>query len=295
MRKVFIGGCERSGTTFLAGLLAKYEGVIMTPESHFKNTIGRVSIYEHVEHVKKHWRSKTWFPNSFPDDLSKAVDCNELYESMVLQYAKDNGINIANSVEPIWVDHTPENIQYCSRYTEHLDDVVYIHIVRDARAVANSVMGLEWGPNTPRESAIYWLSRLAYGFLAEQQFNAIRVRYEDLVSDTENVLNHLLKQLDVRAEITEKANIALPKYTRSQHQLVGKASDTTKINSWRETLSEDNRSIITFYTHEMLQSLGYVVDDDGQIQMSSLRALRDSFVEIFRKVTNTIKYKFKRG
>ena len=46
-----------------------------------------------------------------------------------------------------WVDHTPVNLKFFMHLVKHYERAKFIHIVRDGRAVASSVIPLEWGPN----------------------------------------------------------------------------------------------------------------------------------------------------
>ena len=66
---------------------------------------------------------------------------------------------------------------------EEFPKAKYIHLLRDGRAVANSVLSLDWGPNTIPVAARSWVKNVSYGLAAESFFNnekILRVKYENL-------------------------------------------------------------------------------------------------------------------
>ena len=292
MKKIFIGGCDRSGTTFLAGLLSSYKDVVMTPESHFKNTAAVHSIIEHCEYLSSNWRFRTWFdnPDSMFDKAEIASNYDELYQRFVLAYAK---LSQFNEEKIVWVDHTPENLQYAKFYDQCFSNLRFIHIVRDVRGVAASIKDLEWGPNTPEAISKYWLQRLSYGFCAEINFKALRVKYEDLICNTEQEMEKIVNFVGLNTIKKNKSHLALPRYTLNQHKLVGEKPDASRVNAWENKLSSYEIDVIVNETKEMLDSLDYEVSTNTTGNFVYRKAF-DLFKEVYLKGFNRLKYNRKR-
>lgn len=292
MKKVFIGGCDRSGTTFLAGLLAKYEGVVMTPESHFKRNAFNgegFDLVAHLDLLKSDWRFGTWFEDkeSILDALDPNTNYQELYEFFVRSYASRN---LKSTKVGLWVDHTPENLEYSKFYSENFDNMYFIHIVRDGRAVAASIRDREWGANTPKPLADYWMSRLTYGMQSEIGNKALRVRYEDLIDNTDYWMKKILEHIKYDGVISDMNEVALPFYTKGQHQLVGKSPDSSRINDWKNTLSTRELEVFCNYTKNMLLALGYEVERVYPAP-NKIYLVLDIIKEMFLKWRNNRRYR----
>ena len=78
-----------------------------------------------------------------------------------------------------------------SLWTELLDWKVsaakFIHLVRAPRAVAASIMPLDWGPNNAIDAARYWVQKIAYGLAFESVYPEVclKVKYEDILQEPE--------------------------------------------------------------------------------------------------------------
>jgi hypothetical protein len=161
----------------------------------------------------------------------------------------------------VWVDHTPHNILYARTLLESFPGSILIHLVRDPRAVAASVIPLDWGPASPRDAARWWLTRVAAGLAAEAPLHGrvIRVRYEDVVRDPRTVeAIHERLGLDPAA-VGAGAGPAMdvPRYTRSQHTLVTSRPDLARVDAWRANLSTEAVSVIESELGDTLALLGY--------------------------------------
>jgi hypothetical protein len=102
---------------------------------------------------------------------------------LVAAYARNAGQHEFRT----WVDHSPNNLRHIPILSSAFPRSKFIHLVRDGRAVAASVMPLDWGPSEPIEAAKWWTSEMAHGLAAESCFpgQVIQVRYEKLVSNPE--------------------------------------------------------------------------------------------------------------
>ena len=123
MKSVFIGGCDRSGTTFLASMLGASEATIVTPESQFKVDF----LYrENVFKTESIWRLKLWgidkqVINTIYSNSSTRAD---FIEGLVSAYARTHGFKC--DTEKVWVDHTPSNLMYANSLIQAFPESKFI-------------------------------------------------------------------------------------------------------------------------------------------------------------------------
>lgn len=301
MKKVFIGGCDRSGTTFLAGLLSKYQGVVVGPETQFKRDISKADLANFDKNVVLdkfilNWRFGEWFSDMRAIRAEVARANIGSYEELVDFLVRLFSIEKFGFEPSVWVDHTPENFEFYNIYSTELTDVKYIHIYRDGRAVASSLMSLEWGPNTSEAAAKFWLEKLSYPFAVQSisKDSVLAVSYESLVLNTDKEVNRIIQYCGISSsEYDRDACIFMPGFTLDQHQLVGKEVSSDRINSWESKLDQQAISIFEFYAGGMLELLGYQLV--GSEDISKVHQLKDRVYEAIFSQLNKFKYRRKRG
>jgi hypothetical protein len=270
MIPVFIGGCSRSGTTLLGGMLGGHPDCIATPESPFKihplaaqvRRRGNRLIERDIDLVLSDWFFATWNVVISRTELigdRTPASLGDLMQRLVAAYARRNG---RDECFRYWIDHTPANIRYVRTLLEHFPTAKIIHLVRDGRAVAASVMKLDWGPNTPKDTARWWTSYVSFGLAAEHalpQDRILRVRYEDLITAPRETLERIgcFCGFDIQPRMFSGQGFAVPAYTARQHRLVAGPLQPERIDSWKRELTERQIEIFEHYTGEALDYLGY--------------------------------------
>jgi len=266
MRPIFIGGCDRSGTTMLGSMLGVHTHCVCVPESqflieslsYFNYTIDKVDPISVFQTIEKHPRFKLWNIKIESDNIKHMSSYPELIEYIIRVYNN----KYHNKHLEVWIDHTPANIMYATTLNSLFLDTKMIHLVRDGRAVASSLLALPWGPKSADAIALFWLQNLAYGFAVESYYGkdrVMRVKYEDLVTDPQTTLAQICSfiGLDFQQPMLNGNGFHLPVYTRNQHALVGKRPDSSRINAWENKLTLRQIEIFEYVTGDMLQYLGY--------------------------------------
>ncbi len=267
--QVFIGGCSRSGTTLLGAMLGRHPAVITTPESHFKyrvyremggeieaGDLGRV-----LEAVIKHWRFRIWELEVDSSEILRELDrpgYAALLCRLVERYAIRTGANEAR----IWVDHTPENATYATTLLEIFPEARFLHIVRDGRGVAASIVPLDWGPNTITRAAHWWVESVSYGLALEKLLppeRIMRVQYETLIRDPVACMEATSDFLgiDYQPSMVESTGFKVPRYTASQHELIGQRPDSERATRWKQTLTRRQVELFEHESRDFLPYLGY--------------------------------------
>lgn len=273
LRWIFIGGCDRSGTTMLGDLLAstESESVIVVPESHFihemiiyESLVGYRSLEEIKKYLEKSFRFSTW--DMTPDDLKKdCYECNGLTGviSEIIKVYAEHKLGKALVGPVTVVDHTPDNMKNSFILDQFFEESRYIHIVRDGRAVFSSVKKLPWGPNVAMLGAKYWRERVFEGLTCESMMGAraTRVYYEDLLSDAEGELRRLcdFSGIAYSENMIMGGSLKLPGFTRKQHEKIGREIDSSNAERWRSILNEREIRHFSCYAQAdwLLYSLGY--------------------------------------
>jgi hypothetical protein len=269
MRPVFIGGCDRSGTTLLGAMLGSHSECLCVPESQFKIDVLRflkhdqaeVDLFSTFNMIRNHWRFKLW---ELDIDLSPTVEkrLRGSYPRLIEWIIKDYGNKAGKPSSSIWVDHTPSNLKYAATLASLFPQARFIHIVRDGRAVASSVMRLDWGPNTIIKAAHWWIENVAYGLAAESflgKGKVIRLRYEDLVREPTPILERVCSFLDIdyQSKMAKATGFKVPRFTSAQHALVGNPPDPSRVDAREKKLSPREVEIFKSLTGDSLLSWGY--------------------------------------
>ncbi len=244
-------------------MLGSHPDCVCTPESHFKTSglrVGRradgtLDLEAAISFIKIHWRFKIW-----ELDVDFAAAPRHSYVAfmdwLVAQYAR-----VYDVPGSVWVDHTPENINYAPVLLDFFPNAKVVHLVRDGRAVAASIMPLDWGPNSALESAVWWKEIVRDGLTLEETFpgRIIRVRYEDVVRTPEETLPSLCMQLDLpyHPDVLVAKGFRAPGYTQNQHTLIGKRPDPSRIMRWKQRLTQRQIELVEGQAGDLLQELGY--------------------------------------
>ncbi len=263
MKAVFIGGCDRSGTTFLASLLGSSKKVCVTPESQF--FVECQNEHDYLEAYKNHMRFKIWDVQKKHLDGLKTTNVQS--EDMI-QLVRAYEASRQESDAEIWLDHTPSNIKNPIFLKNNFVDSKFIHIVRDGRGVASSFTKLNWGPVNIYSSASWWVESICFGLVAERVLGkefCLRVRYEDVLNNPRIELTKICNFIGVNfeEEMLSSNGFNIPKYTSRQHLLVNEQVDKRKIFDWENILTQRDIELFENRTNELLLFFGYKLKYSG--------------------------------
>jgi len=263
MQPIVIVGCQRSGSTMLGSMLGAHSEMAAIPEAQFfvdcmPSIKEPFNVSKIVEQIKQHYRFKIW-NYSFPPVSENFSTYQEVFESLVKDYALK--IHDKKGLK-YWVDHQPGHVKHIAKIKNYYRGLKVINIIRDGRAVANSIMPLDWGPNAIHKAAYFWEQRIGYGFavqrfLGEEQ--CLTVHYEHLVENPNSSMKTICDFLGLEFEdaMLETSGLKVPKFTTSQHNLVGQGLVNTRSDGWKTELSQREIEIFEKLTGDMLTYLGY--------------------------------------
>lgn len=294
---IFIAGCPRSGTTLLGALFGSHGACLTTPESQFKSDPSLREVdsahrdgHALRDHVARHWRFRIWGVEVPPVEVDD--DLRSVTLAAVDAYASERGCRGPYR----WVDHTPNNLRYARMLLAWFPEARFVHVVRDPRAVASSVMPLSWGPNTALSAARWWERHLAVNLEAESRLGPSRVRrvrFEDVLARPESTLRELAAFLELpwQTGLLRPAGFVPPSYTQAQHAQIGSDLDPSRIGAFRSRLSCREIGVVEAVAGQGMDRVGYTSESPAK-----LRRVRWSdraharLVEALRRLPNRIRF-----
>ena len=308
MRHIFITGCPRSGTTMLGSILSSSDSVIVTPESHFFNDfvfnhLSELSSFAKktkvVEYYNNHYRFKQWAINaSHIPNLPEQVTLSsypKVIEETVKHYAKHHSSHKITD-NSIRIDHTPSNIKDFKLLNSLFPKSKFVFIVRDPRAIYASIKDLDWGPNSAMKLSQLWIEYMA-AYFALNSLDSDRVhlvKYEDLLSKPDVILKSLCEFLQLEysdSMFSNNSSFKLPKSTLSQHALVGKSLDKTRISKWKKELKSKDIKIIESYCRSLLHAFGYTNFINNYYRITREDKIKSYAKEVYRYIPNKFRKK----
>jgi hypothetical protein len=304
MKLVFIGGYSRSGTTLLGAMVGAHTECICTPESQFKIDVLRhfrekkgeeVDIEKARRMIRDHPRYRVlWGEVADSASLTGINSYPELILWFVNRYAEKEG----KPHPSVWVDHSPTNIKHAETLLGLFPASKFIHIIRDGRGVSASMIPLDWGHNTVYKTACSWKRTVSRYLSIEASLGKgriLRVRYEDLIQETEAALRDICSFLDLeyQPQMIKGSGFKVPGYQYKQHSLIGKEPDKKRVNAWEKALTPRQIEIFESIAGELLVSLGYALQYKGRAKKISIfEKIASEIWELYsKKIINNLRHR----
>lgn len=204
---VLLVGAPRSGTTWLQRMLLAHPACCGGQESHF------LASFSKVRHDFDRKRDMLR-----PHGLAAYLTREELLGSLREIWLRTFAETIASKpTAKVLLEKTPDHATHLDFAAELLPACRVIHLVRDSRAVAASLIrasrepwGREWAPRTPAGAARRWLecvesAERSGDSLGDSRF--LRVHYEALRGAPLTSLTRVLDFMGISAEAAETARL----------------------------------------------------------------------------------------
>jgi|SRR5208337_548871 len=274
-RPVFVMGCHRSGTNLLydtllsAGGFAIYRGSLPLYElliprfGSLKNPSSR----EKIVHT---WMRSEGFERTGveAETLSSRLlaECRtggDFIRVVMDQIAQNQGVQR-------WALYDPDSVLHVPQIKRDLGNPLFIHIIRDGRDIALSLMKMEgfrpfpWSQRARGllETALYWEWMVQkgrqYGRMLPDDY--IEIHFEELVSQPRSVLARLGGFLDHDLDYERIHSMGLGRLRDSNSSFLGDEKETKNpVNRWKEKLSHQQVVELEAIIGSTLKEFGYAL------------------------------------
>tara|TARA_R110000744_G_scaffold77899_4_gene153630 strand:- start:9740 stop:10537 length:798 start_codon:yes stop_codon:yes gene_type:complete len=255
---VFLGGCPRSGLTVMRRLLDGHSRIHCGPDTGLPVAIAM------------QWENfATQLGDLHRDDFG--LEAEQVRANMAGLLTGLIGEVVRDRPGDLLVEKTSLNILAFERLGRLLPGARFVHIVRDGRDVAASLLQRDWhGPDgrpfahvsDPGAALQYWCDLTGIGLQAETALapgRVLRLRYEDVVKKPKRSVTALLRFLDLGYEP------AMLEYTRQPIELIGLERDSLPLLDAPLTTARigGGRAVnaaVSAAVGDRLRALGYRVD-----------------------------------
>jgi Sulfotransferase family len=275
-RPFFILGSGRSGTSLLSRMLNQHPNLAVPPESHLYNTFhpwlgyyGNLAAEQNranlVADIVATGPLRDWLPRLEADEVLVQVhgdDFGAVVDAVMRAWAAKQG-------KKRWGEKTPHHIRYWRHISADFKRPPLIHVVRDGRDVAISMMKARFGPKTIYSCAEGWRAYL-------EQVDKVKskqptelffaVAYEDLLENPKQTLKDVCNFLGeaYAPEMLDyyRDTAPYPTDVRNRENLAKPVIVDNK-QKWRTEMSKDEVRVFEAVAGDALANYGYprAIDD----------------------------------
>src|SRR4051794_25457280 len=172
-RMIFCFGARRSGTYLVERVIAAHPTVSAVPSETHLISHGIAPLLERFHHGVRR-SSQVGSVYADRDTLLDAI--RDLCDTAFAEYLEAGATHV--------VERSPLHALHASLIAELYPDAGIVHVIRDGRDVALSMVRRTWwGPDSIADAAGEWSDCLRNGRQASGVERYVEVRYEDLLSD----------------------------------------------------------------------------------------------------------------
>ncbi len=283
MSKVFVAGCGRSGTSYLRTIIDAHPQIFIPNECLFL-----------VDYLK--------YGNRVPVNLLRWLFFREpqlrcFYERGAFQFSKiHEAIARVHEVEAaefgatIWGQKTPRFVRHLDLFDSAFNDIYWLLIYRDPRAVAASMRQSSQHPSSLSRICKRWrrdnapIINLLDG--KSDRSNVMLVKYEELITDYENSIAQIFDYLQVppitAAEVNARGRPVFFKRSRFKMNTIrgDLYPNPEQLTNWKTELSNTEIAYIESQCMREMQLMGYEPIASGKPGKAGLQGWKDGAIVV---------------
>lgn len=286
-RPVFVMGCHRSGTNLLydsllsAGGFALYRGYlpiyeILVPRfGSLANSRNRKKIVETWMKSKGFRRTGLSAEEISSELIASGRSAGDFIRIVMDKIAQNQGV-------ARWALYDPDSVLHVEQIRKDVARPLFIHIIRDGRDIALSLMKMEgfrpfpWSRHarTLLETALYWEWIVHQGRQHGRQIpdDYIEIHYEELVNQPREVLAKIGEFLDHDLDYERIQSAGLGRLRESNSSFRGDDKEIKNpVNRWKEKLSRPQVAELESLIGSSLEEFGYSLTVDAEQRRPGFR------------------------
>jgi hypothetical protein len=294
MKRVFIVGCPRSGTTWTGLLLAQH------PEVRVCQQVGAVWAMESYHRWWSQGEKKA--DHRYISSLVRFGQGDETprFEQLM---TRDEVVGVCRSIADqtyahatagaegcrAVVDKTPENVRFPDFLGEVFPDAYYLHLIRDPRSTfashrhGSKDMGATF-PTDPKGGAKFWVNDVRRGRrLRDLVPNYRELRYETLKANGREELTALLEWLGLTVDpawvdaVLAKTSVEKLQKSQGTPKSFFRAGSAT---GWRAEISQKDLHALEYHARDLMLELGYTPEHPDAHRKPAGIAMREALGRI---------------
>jgi len=247
-RMIFTIGARRSGTYWMQRIVTAHPDVAAVPGETMLFSHGIAPLFERFHHGTR----GSGRPGLLYVDRNVLLDAARDFSDQILGEYAVPGVHFLAERSPLHINHV-------GLMAAIYPDARFVHIVRDGRDVARSLVSMEWGPSSIEDAALEWrasVSATRTGTLPERY---VEMRYEDLIADPRAQIAQLYARLGLRDDDSAvDAGVAEAGVSLNMDP----NAPAVGIAKWRTALSHEELGAFMRVSGDVLAEFGYTAADE---------------------------------
>jgi Sulfotransferase family len=200
---VFVVGIVRSGTTLMSMTLSAHPAIAIAPDTHYINGWAQRNRHLRLSQpadFERFWEAfsgdkRFGYLGIDADEVQRCIEANQRYSFRGV-YLSILEIFAASLQKRRWGEKTPFSADYLDTLFGWFPDARVVYMLRDPRAVVSSLLKIPWLAEVGVEAhALSWANGVRRALANEGDPRILRVRYETLVHEPTEVLEHVCQFL----------------------------------------------------------------------------------------------------
>lgn len=239
---IFNVGARRSGTYWLQRIVCAHPDVAEVPSETHLFSHGIAPLLERFQFEE---RGSAEVGRVYADRARLISAVRALCDGVFEEFVEAPATRVA--------ERTPLHVYHLPLIAEVYPEARFVHIVRDGRDVARSLVAQEWGPDSISEAAEEWRSSVVAGRAGAAGLGGgvLEVRYEELLRDprggVERIYGHLGLAGGVDAGVAAAGEVAN----------LGGHDARVGAGKWRERWGRRELREFERVAGDLLRELGY--------------------------------------
>jgi Sulfotransferase family len=287
--KIFVVGCPRSGTTWVADILKRHPRVIGGRESHLYPTVsgtigtgGRSSIgawarllygIERGARLGRdggahHYVDRRALSRLGRAVLTEAATDEEATDRLVRAVFDEYFLAAGGTPEHVFVEKTPTHVFYVERLLATFPEAHVVEVVRDGRDVCVSMQlrgrYVETWPTAREAQIALWVRSVRRGLALREDTGirdrVTRVRYEDLKRDSAGESERLLTAVGLDAPPDVVAGAVASTDIRLYSTGPGEFRHRGEVGTWAEYFTAEDDRLFREMVGDLFTEVGYTYD-----------------------------------